>query len=211
MSLRPSLAPAARPSVALLGGLAASLLLVACGGSGASGNASASAEKSREQKFIAFAKCLREHGVDVTTPNGARGKFRIGFKGTGSPQKMEAAQNACKKYAPFDRPNLSPQERVEREEAVRKFAKCMREHGINIHAETKEGGAAIAIQTRAPGRPNPESPGFEAAQKACQAFLPKPPKGLPRGGPGAGPSTSRSGGPGGGAGGGPKVGFQIGG
>ena len=58
--------------------------------------------------------------------------------------QMEAAQNACKKYAPEGGGrNLTPAERVAREEAVRRFAKCMREHGVNLHAETRNGGTLI--------------------------------------------------------------------
>ena len=86
----------------------------------------------------------------------------------------------------------------------------MREHGIKIEAKTGDRGASIAIRVgRGEGGPNPSSPAFEAAQKACQSLLPKPPPGARRGGPGDnGPSTSTSGGP---AGGGAKVGLQIGG
>lgn len=195
-------------SVAVLGAVAASLVLAACGGSGSSTNSVASAEKNREQQFLKLSKCLREHGINVSTPTGG-GAIKIqGGIGSISPQTAEAARAACKKYAPAENQNLTPQQRVEREEAVQKFAKCMREHGINVHAESK--GGQIAIQARAgAGGPNPESPAFEAAQKACQSYLPKPPGGARSGGPGGGPSTSRSGSPSGG--GSPKFGLSIGG
>ena len=75
----------------------------------------------------------------------------------------------------------------------------MREHGVDIHASTSGGGVQIRIHSGA-GGPNPESPSFQAAQKACQRLLPF--KGGP-GGPGGGPQTSK--GSGGGAG------FSIGG
>jgi hypothetical protein len=175
---------------AIAGVIAASLALAACGSSGPS--TSASTEQSREQKFLQFTKCLREHGINVQTPTGGGG-FKVRFRAGGNQQQFEAARNACKKYAPFDRPNLTPQQRVEREEAVRKFAKCMREHGIPLEAQTSNGGDAIGIHIGSgAGKPNPESPAFEAAQKACQSLLPKPPGGFPRGGPG--PTTSSSGG-----------------
>jgi hypothetical protein len=68
-----------------------------------------------------------------------------------------------------------------------KFAKCMREHGINIHASASGGKVSVGIQG-APGAggPNPESPAFQAAQKACQGLLP-----FKGGGPG--PATSKVG------------------
>jgi hypothetical protein len=108
-----------------------------------------------------------------------------------NPSAMDAAQNACKRYQPSARKeNLSPQEKVAREEAVQKFAKCMREHGINVHASTAGGGVQIGIQGGpGAGGPNPESPAFQAAQKACQGLLPFK-GGGPGGAPGGGPSTS---------------------
>ena len=69
---------------------------------------------------------------------------------------MEAAQNACKHYQPEpQKVNLSPQEKVAREEAVQKFAKCMREHGIEVQASTAGGGIADP-DPRAPPGAGPE-------------------------------------------------------
>jgi hypothetical protein len=195
-----------RRSVALAGAVSASLLLVACGGSGTSTNSTAAAEKNRERKFLVFAKCLREHGINVQTPTGAGG-LKVGLNGVGAPQRMEAARKACKKYAPFDRPNLTPQQRVEQEEAVQKFAKCMREHGIKIETKTG-GGGEIGIHVGSGEKgPNPESPAFRAAQKACESLLPRPPGGAGPGGPGGQSTSKRGAGPGGGS----KLGFQVGG
>jgi hypothetical protein len=210
MSNRLSRAAAGLRPAALLAAVASSGLLAACGGSGTSTNAAASVEANREQRLLRFAKCLREHGVDISTP-AAGGRIRVQSKAEISPQRFEAARNACREYAPADKLELTPQERVEREEAVRKFAKCMREHGIELEAKTAEGGAAIGIHVgRGEGGPNPESPTFQAAQKACQSYLPKPPPGARLGRPPGGPparATSRSGG----GQAGPDVGFQLGG
>jgi hypothetical protein len=201
----------ARRSAAVLGGLAAGVVLSACGASKTPANSVAASEQSREHQFLKLSKCLREHGINVSTPTGG-GPIKIqGGIGGVTPQKMEAAQTACKKYAPAENQNLTPQQRVEREEAVRNFAKCMREHGIKVEAKTS--GNAIRMRIHVgPGTngPNPESPAFEAAQKACNSYLPfkRPPGGRP-GGPGEGPSTNRSGGAG--AGSGQKAGFAIGG
>jgi hypothetical protein len=209
MSLRFTRALAGRRSVAVLGALATSVLLAACGGSRTSTNSVASSEKTREQQFLKLSKCLREHGINVSTPTGG-GPIKIqGGVGNISPQTFEAAQNACKKYAPAAKENLTPQQRVEREEAVQKFAKCMREHGIKVEAQTSGGEIRIGIHRHAgeggPGGPNPESPAFQAAQKACQSYLPF--KRAPGGGGPGGPTTDKSGG----AGGGQKVGLAIGG
>ena len=194
----------------LLGGLAvlaAGLALAACGSS--SSDNGASAERSREHRqeveLADFAKCLREHGVNAESSTGPGGQgFALKVKGTrGGPdagqQTMEAAQKDCQKYRPApQKVNLSPQEKVEHEEAVLKYAKCMREHGINVHASAVGNGIKIGIHAGpGSGGPNPESPAFQSAQKACSGYLPF--KG--KGGPGSGRSedgTASPGKPGGG-------------
>ena len=201
MSLRPPLVPLTVSCIA-----AASLLLAACGGS--SPTNAASAERAQEQKaetkFADFAKCLREHGVNaeaISHPGGGHGlKVSPGKAGAG-PQAAEAAQKACQRYQPKPQTvNLSPQQKVEHEEQVQKFAKCMREHGIKVEASTAGGGIQIRIHAHpgAEGGPNPESPAFQSAQQACQKLLP-----FKGGGPGPGgpPSTNGSGSKGGQAGG----------
>jgi hypothetical protein len=186
---------------AVLGLIAAGATLLACGGSGSATAASAT------QDAFKFSQCMREHGItNFPDPEtGAGGAVRLQFK-TGAkldPHTLEVAQNACKKYSPVEREKLTPAQKVEREEAVQKFAKCMREHGINLPTPTTSGGG-LKIELGKPGSsggpgnggPNPESPAFQAAQKACQGLLPKRPPGA--GGAGGGPQTSK--GAGGGSG-----------
>jgi hypothetical protein len=191
-------------SLAALGALASALALTACGGgsSGSKQNDAAAADNA-----LKFSRCMREHGIkDFPDPDtsggGARLTFRakVGGSGGPTPQAMEAAQKACQHFRAADRPKLTPQERVAREEQVRKFAKCMREHGIDIETSTAGGGALVRIRAgKAAGGPNPESPAFQAAQKACQSLLPF------KGGGGPGANSVKGGG------GGPSVGFSAGG
>jgi hypothetical protein len=172
--------------------LAASLALSACGG----GGPASAATKSPADNALKFSRCMREHGIpNFPDPEvSGNGMVRLKFSATPgklSPQTMEAAQRACQRYQASEQQNLTPQQRVEREEAGLKFAKCMREHGINLPNPTTSGGG-IKIQVGpgpGAGGPNPSSPAFEAAQKACQGLLPKL-----KGGPG--PRTSSSGGAG---------------
>ena len=187
MSFRPASAPPA-----VLCAVLASLLLAACGGS----TPKATATHENEEKLVQFARCLREHGVNVTTSTGGAGKGGLRINGT-NPNAMQAAQNACKRFQPSaGNEKLTPQEKVEREEQVQRFARCMREHGINVHASTTGGGIQIGIEGKGHG-PNPESPTFRAAQTACQRLLPQkgpgPGGALPSPGPpGGGPSTSNA-------------------
>jgi hypothetical protein len=183
MSRRSPLAPLAVLCVA-----AASLLLAACGGSSSPSTSSAAKEQQAEVKFADFAKCLREHGIEATAATGPGGEGHgLRIKGSGGPAKMEAAQTACKKYQPEPQKlNLSPQEKVERAEAVEKFAKCMREHGIEVHASSSEGRISVQIHGKPGGAgPNPESPGFQKAQSSCQRLLPFKSRRPGSGGPGS--------------------------
>lgn len=188
------LAPTLLRLLAVAATIALCLALGACGGS-SSPSASAASERAKEHenevKFTDFARCLREHGIEAkaeTRPGGGFG-LRVGgpggARGPVSPERMEAAQNACKKYRPEPKKvNLSPQQKIELEERVQKFAKCMREHGIKVELSTRGGGVQIGIHHFGSGGPNPESPAFQAAQKACQGLLPFKGKGGPFGGPG---------------------------
>jgi hypothetical protein len=197
---------------ALAGVLLAGLALAGCGGTSSASPGSSSGSSSAGGKAadnaLKFSKCMREHGVANFPNPEISGNGQVGLKVKGgpgslgaSPQTMEAAQKACQHFAESLAPKVSPQEKVEREEQVQKFAKCMREHGINVHAETSSGLVRIGIHGGSgSGGPNPESPAFQAAQKACQGLLPF------KGGraPGA-PSTSSHGGEQG------KAGLSVGG
>jgi hypothetical protein len=160
------------------------LALGACGGSAP--NSAAATSQEREQTLVKFAKCMREHGVNVTTPAGASGAIK--FNGAGaSPQTLEAAQNACRRFQPTaPTENLTPAERAQRVDGAQKFARCMRTHGIDVPDPSVGAKGQVGIQLR---NVNPQNPSFQAAQSACQGLLPKPPGGADKrstgpGGPG---------------------------
>ncbi len=172
----------------------ATVALLACGGSKSPTNAASgqSGERAAETKLADFARCMREHGINASTSTGPGGQgfgLKVSGKSGAGPQTMEAAQRACKRYQPEPKKiDLSPQEKVAHEEAVLKFAKCMREHGIEVHASSAGGGVQIQIHPKAGGAgPNPESPAFQSAQKSCQGLLP-----FKGNGPGGGPSSQHS-------------------
>jgi hypothetical protein len=181
--------------LALLCLLGTAFVISACGGSSGAPTRTDPADRA-----LAFSRCMRSHGIkDFPDPQvGAGGAVKLQFKagpGSPDPQKMGKAQEACRHLIAAGEKKLSPQERVEREEQVNKFARCMREHGVNVHASTAGGGAQIQIRPGGGGGgPNPESPSFQAAQKAFQGLLPFKggPPGSGKGGAGSGPETSHS-------------------
>ena len=141
-----------RPALlAALSAAALVLLLVACGGSSSPG---ASATASTQETAVKFARCLREHGVNASTPTGSSASSFIKVTGAGGPKAFEAAQTACKRYRPAP-PSFSPAEQTAHLDAALKFAKCMRSHGVDI-PDPPAGGGGIKIKIGGPGGgPNP--------------------------------------------------------
>jgi hypothetical protein len=140
------------------------IALAACGGASPS---TAATKATAQESMLKFARCMREHGVNVPDPTAGQ---PLRFTST-NPPAMEAAQNACKRYRAAQ--EVSPAEKTARLEGALKFARCMRAHGVQIpDPSTSAGGVGIKLQG-GPGSVNPSSPTFQAAQTACQALLGK--------------------------------------
>jgi len=145
--------------------------------------------------MLAFAKCMREHGVDMPDPvvNADGGMtVSIGAEG-GKPidtKTMQAADEACKQLMPA-RPDGGPtQMTAEQQDAMLAFAKCMREHGVNMpDPEFGNGGTKVTIGGEGIAF---DSPTFKAADEACRSIMPDAMPGFVSGGAG-GPSVSGSG------------------
>jgi hypothetical protein len=176
-----------RPTVVALG-LGLAVVLAACSGSpggdrvaslsgaGATTTTRAgdAAAKDPQQRALDFARCMRAHGVDMPDPevdDQGRIKLRIGAGGAGrrpDPKKLEAAQKACGSLmggGDGDR-QIDPAER----DAMVAFARCMREHGIDMPDPTGDG---LVVRRDGDGGPDPESAEFQAAEQACDHHLGK--------------------------------------
>ena len=167
-----------------LGGLAA------CGGksgnngiASADGRTKATAHKSansaadRHQQELKFAKCMRDHGVDMPDPD-PNGPITIkGSAGPGDQDTMQKAQEACKQYMPNggNPPKLSPKDVAK----LAKYSKCMRDHGIDMPDPDAQGRV---LQTAGPASGGdqagtfamgPDNPQWAKADKACHSLMPK--------------------------------------
>lgn len=162
------------------------------------GPAGAASKASDLDKMRAFAKCMRQHGVDMADPQ-TNGKGQVfikvsaapGTAGKGVPQKEQAAEAACRHLQPNGgKPvKLDPSQLAK----MRNFAKCMREHGIDMPDPDPYGRVTMrAVKGKNDqGRTvfGPDDPKFNAAQKACQKYQP----GIPGGGKGGFGEQRRSG------------------
>ncbi|HEX8861131.1 MAG TPA: hypothetical protein VGC06_18975 [Actinomycetes bacterium] len=126
------------------------------------------------QAALQFARCMREHGIDMPDPkfNGNGGISITVHAGGRGPKpddpKFKAAEQACQRFMPKGgqtrRPNPQQLQRA------LQFARCMRQHGIDVPDPGADGG----IQIRGSG---PDDPRFKAAQQACQQYAPDGGKG----------------------------------
>jgi hypothetical protein len=165
-------------------GAATLLTLAACGGTAPSGVAtlqsgapgaapgggSPAPSLDPETAQLEFARCMREHGVDVPDPGAAGGPLVIGGSGP-EVEKMQEATEACNHFleAAFGAPATPDPEMLDKMLA---FAKCMREHGIDFPDPNPQGGGvSIQIGPGGPGAIDPGSDTFQKAQEACQPVL----------------------------------------
>ncbi|HEX2275226.1 MAG TPA: hypothetical protein VHG90_15265, partial [Acidimicrobiales bacterium] len=144
------------------------------------------------QAHLDFARCMREHGVDMPDPtfeDNGMVKFEARQGGGGEVEQageLDAtfgeAERACRHHlagvmgnGPDGKPDAELQDRA------LKFARCMREHGVANFPDPdlSEGGM---VKIGGEGL-DPSSPTFQEAQKACQSIMGT--------GPGAGPDGAR--------------------
>jgi hypothetical protein len=124
-----------------------------------------------EEAALAFAQCMREHGVDMPDPQvGSKGEmtFSIGVgPGNADVEKMQAAQEACQDLMP--RSMGEPRElTAEQKDAMLGFAQCMRDHGIDMPDPEFENGGMVRIGG-GPGSNGGEGPAFDPTSDEFQA------------------------------------------
>jgi len=182
------------------------LVLAACTGSAASPNgvltlatngpdssAAPSATPIADPKdaMLAYAKCMRDHGIDMPDPvivesNGG-GSGDAGFstgKSVAGGQAVNpkddpgfrTADTACRPLIAGMIKDLGPSTMsAEQQQAFLDFSKCMREHDVPMpDPQFSGGGVSIQIGGDDPASPNldPQSPVFRKAQDACRDDLP---------------------------------------
>jgi hypothetical protein len=134
---------------------------VATAGGGATASASPSADKAEANRR--FAKCMREHGVEVPDP-GPDGELVM----SGNIDRTKAAEalSACQHLMAGGGvlTSLSP----EQLEQARAFAKCMREHGVDMPDPDPASGVSEMLKN---GTVDINSPKFREAAKACKGVV----------------------------------------
>jgi uncharacterized protein (DUF305 family) len=122
--------------------------------------------KDRREAELKFAQCMRDHGVDMPDP--VNGRFDLKVK-PGDQKNAEEAQKSCGKILQNVAPRLSEEQQAKMRQAALDYAKCMREHGIDMaDPQFQEGGG---MTMRMPEHTREDDPKFKDAQKACEPIL----------------------------------------
>jgi hypothetical protein len=144
----------------------------------ANASAEPSASLSPEDAQLAFAECMRDHGIDMpdpeTTGGGGGGAVRIGGRGE-NPEEFQAAMEECNEFLEAAG-NFRGEPDPEQFDKMLEFAQCMRENGIDMPDPQQGGGIRIQRNddgnvTNGEGVIDPESPEFQAAEEACRPIL----------------------------------------
>jgi hypothetical protein len=116
-------------------------------------------------KAVAYAQCMRTHGVlDFPDPN-AQGNFLI--RG-GNRQNMSRANASCAHLLP-DGGRPTPAELQAALAQALKLTQCMRAHGLANFPDPVVSNGDIEIHLRGV---DPQSTQFQRAQRACAKFTP---------------------------------------
>jgi hypothetical protein len=153
--------------------------LAACGSSrpNTGGSTAAQNDPADASKALAFAKCMRSHGVS-NFPDPTGGELRLQVQKTPNSTSVNGvevngpafqnAMQACRSYLPNGgHPSAAQTAKVKAQALA--MSRCMRTHGVpdfpDPQFQTAPGGG-FGIRIGGPGI-NPNSPAFQAAQKAC--------------------------------------------
>ncbi|HET7119855.1 MAG TPA: hypothetical protein VFI17_01245 [Solirubrobacterales bacterium] len=137
--------------------------LAACGG-GDSGSSGGSTSVSREEAGLEFAKCMREHGVEMEDPKPGQ---NITLENDDSTTRKALA--ACDGKLRGAGQELSAEEDEEFKEGWLAFSECMREEGIDLADPRFPGNGKVLLGIAGI---DTTSPAFEAAAEACKDKVP---------------------------------------
>jgi hypothetical protein len=156
-------------------------IATAAGKPTAKATATATATVNPADAALKFSQCMREHGMSwFPDPQSGSGGLQIKVPAGQDKAKVDAAMAACKKFMP----NGGTPEKMNpaQLEQARQMSQCMRDHGITNFPDPNANGQ-IMIDGNKVGA-GPGDPKFDAADKACAQYRPKPPSGAPNDGPG---------------------------
>jgi hypothetical protein len=142
---------------------------------GSNGTPETTAPVDVEEAQLAFAECMREHGIDMPDP-GSEGGIQI-MANEENQDEVDAAMEECQPILENARGaiELDPEQEAEMREQVLEFTDCMREQGIDMPDPvfSDDGGFSVEMGAPAEGggdgdqaRPTDDEE-FQAAAEEC--------------------------------------------
>jgi hypothetical protein len=164
--------PRQRPTgLGRLGVLAAAagiaLLAAACGGS--SGGTDTGIHQTAYQRELAYAECMRAHGLPSFPDPQSDGSFNstLANRGDFSGPGFQSANKSC---AHLEGPGITPALQLQYTSQALRFAACMRAHGItSFQYQPPSDGHVGGLGAQGA---NLNSPQFQSAQQACRHLMP---------------------------------------
>jgi pyruvate/2-oxoglutarate dehydrogenase complex dihydrolipoamide acyltransferase (E2) component len=147
---------------------------VASAGTSSTKTEPAAAKKPKSKKdmdaaMLAHARCMRKNGIDVPDPKPGQGE-RITIKEGADDTKLKAAMKACEGIMEDAGVKPSKEELDKQFGLALAFAKCMREHGIDM-PDPQRDGDGIKMSMGGPGS-SIDPTRMDEAQKACAKDAP---------------------------------------
>lgn len=147
----------------------ASMLALACG----RGSSPATSGSRVHARALAYAQCVRSHGVPGWPDPDSQGQFEVDAPAMhinmNSPT-FASANRACAHLDPAFSSPLSSGERQKVLAQALKYVACMRSHGVTgmRDPEVKTHGVSLGL----PNNVDPNSPTVLAAEQACRTLQP---------------------------------------
>ncbi|WP_157453797.1 hypothetical protein [Cellulomonas sp. Root485] len=173
--LRRLLVVSALAAVCLLGAVAGCTparvpLLPGSGGATSGAPSASSTVLAPEDAMLAWAQCMRDHGVDV--PDSTDGHYRLGDAEGLTPGQAEAADDACEPWQRMAESGAGSEPlSEEQKQTFLDHAQCMRDRGWDMPDPTFDGGRVESEFQRGSeagaGAPAPDDPQFEKDMQEC--------------------------------------------
>jgi len=130
-----------------------------------SGQAASPTSSPAQKGAVAFAACMRSHGVPNFPDPNSKGQLLLPADGSVDISALQSARQACQSLMPGG--GSGPPSTQDQQKAV-EYASCMRSHGVPDFPDPTvlSGGFTVNI----PPDADPNSPQYQAAQQACRQF-----------------------------------------
>jgi hypothetical protein len=146
------------------------------GGAGSATSTTAAGGGDDRQKALNWARCMRQHGIDLPDPRfDAQGNMippePPAVANAQAKRKFIAAEQACRQYVISGGPPPRPPSAQERQRALAS-ARCLRQHGLNVPDPLID---ATGIHQPLPEGMDRDDPRLRAPRQACRQYLPNDP------------------------------------